>query len=1110
MDTLKAWLSRNSLGHLHEVLSEADISLELLSEFDEDDFRELGLSLGNRKRLRRALAEAPPGEASPASGAERRHMSVMFVDMVDSTRISRNIDPEEMAELLRSFQNATAGAIARYNGYLAKLMGDGVLAYFGWPVAREDDVHQAIRAGVAAIEEVGKLSVPGEGAIACRVGIATGLVVVGDIVGSHEARERTVTGETPNLAARLETVAGRNRVVISDATARLAETNFELAPLTGAELKGFSDTQAAWQVLAERDHVSRYDARSRGVMRPILGRDREVDVLLDCWRQVEAGRGTAALIIAEAGIGKSRLVRAVLDLLADAKPLPMQLQCSPTFSDTALWPVVQYLRHLVDPLRLAGLDDAAARAAYLTECFRGAGGDDAETIALFAELLGIDAGQQGLIATLSPQQVRQRTLEALVKRWRAVSAGRPIFFEIEDIHWADPTTLQLINMMLKAAPASRSLAVLTSRPEHVPKLTLPEGAARIELCPLDAAASRQIASGLVEGAGIDISTLPGGFFEGILARTDGNPLFIEELTKSVIEKRNFGGIGGLPEGRDTPVPLTLQEMLMARLDHMNEVKAIAQTASCIGREFEPGLLVAIEDLPEAEVQSALERLEASELIFRRKETCIFKHALIRDAAYDSLLQSARRKIHGRIARHLQERPERQPDLIAQHAERAGAVEMAIENYLEAGAVASRRSANTEAVRAYQSALRCILTLPEGEARNVAEIECLISMGLPLIASRGYASEAVEGTYTRARELCERIGARGQLFDALRGLWSNRYNQGDFRYCLTLTTDLIGLAEELGGGLVKSIALRAHGSTNLSMDRFVEARRAYEGSIATADVSDMSQSVALYGENPAITARIMLGQVLGFGGQLDSALQMVIGAEKLARKGDQPISVVQVAAVRSIIALLRHDYASCLEAAEEEASVSLEHGFVHWHAHSILMTGVARVFKNEDTGNLEIAARGIENWKATGARLYVPTFCTYLADCALFCGRLDMARMAVEDGIAHAEANHERLVLSELQRLDALIHERSGAKDEALAGLDRSLATAARQGAWLFYLRGCTDRARLLMDRSLPAKAALEDLRAALDRIEEFRSGPDWQRGLEMVRKAAVQTDDGIL
>jgi ATP/maltotriose-dependent transcriptional regulator MalT len=363
---------------------------------------------------------------------------------------------------------------------------------------------------------------------------------------------------------------------------------------------------------------------------------------------------------------------------------------------------------------------------------------------------------------------------------------------------------------------------------------------------------------------------------------------------------------------------------------------------------------------------------------------------------------------------------------------------------------------------------------------------------------------------RARDLCERIGASRQLFDALRGLWSNRYNQGDFRHCLTLTTKLIALAEELGGGLIKSIALRAHASTNLSMDRFVEARRAYEGAIATADVSDMSQSVALYGENPAISARIMLGQVKAFGGRLDSALEMVTGAETLARRDDQPISVVQVAAVRSIVALLRRDYARCLEAAEEEASVSLEHGFVHWHAHSVLMTGVARVFTQGEAGSLEIAARGIDNWKATGARLYVPTFCAYLADCALHCGRLDMARAAVDDGIAHAEANHERLVLSELQRLDALIYERSGADDVALARLDTSLATAARQGAWLFHLRGCTDRVRILADRALPAKAALEELRAALDRIEEFRSGPDWQRGNETLKKAAMRTNNGIL
>lgn len=1101
---LDDWLASHGLGHLHQALSDADISTDLLGDLSDEDFRELRISLGDRKRLRRALSEAQSAPVPPDSQAERRHMSIMFVDLVDSTRISREIDPEQMAELLRAYQNAVAGVIARFNGYVAKFMGDGVKAYFGWPVAREDDVLQAIRAGLAAIEEVGKLSARGVGAIACRVGIATGLVVVGDIVGSDEARERTATGETPNLAARLEKAAGRNRLAISDATARLVANNFDLQQLGDASLKGFDDAESAWEVIGERDHGSRYDARSRGIVRPILGRDREIAALLECWKQVEAGRGTAALIVAEAGIGKSRLVRAVLDQLAGVQFLPMQLQCSPVFSDRALWPVVQYLRRLLDPDRLAGLEDADARAAYLSVCFGGVDGSDAETVALFAQLLGLDAGQERLISTLSPQQVRQRTLEALVDRWRAVSADQPIFFEIEDIHWADPTTLQLIDMMLRAAPDSRSLAVLTSRPVTTLQLALPAGSARIELRPLGTETSRQIAFGLFEGAGIDISTVPDNVFEAILSRTDGNPLFIEELIKAVIEKRAFRNTGEAADEREVTVPETLQEMLMARLDHMRDVKAIAQTASCIGREFEPGLLAAIAERPENEVQLALGRLEAAELIFRGRDAWVFKHALIRDAAYDSLLHSARRSIHGRIMHHLKERPERHADLIAQHAELAGATETAIENYEQAGTDATRRSANAEAISAYGNALRCIRTLPEGEARDAAEIRCLIAMGVPIIASRGYAAEAVGHTYTRARDLCERIGARGQLFDALRGLWSHRYDHGDFGNCLTLTGTLIDLAAELGGGLVKSIALRAHGSTNLSMDRFAEAQRAYEESIEIADSLDSNRGVALYGENPAISARIMLAQVFAFGGRLASAWDVVNKAGELALSSDQPISVVQVAAIRAIIALMRRDYALCLEAAEEEASVSHEHGFVRWHAHSMLMTGIGRVFNHGDIGSLDVAKRGIDDWKATGATLYVPTFCAFLADCALHFGREDMARLAVDDGIAHATSNHEHLVLSELQRLDALICERSGAADEALTRLEMSIATAQRQGAWLFHLRGCTDRVRILTDRVQPMGTAVDALREALDRVQEFRSGPDWQRAQETAVKATAR------
>ncbi len=1104
---LTDWLFSHGLGQLLQALLDADVSIDLLGDLTDEDFRELGISLGDRKRLRRALGSATPTAAPPPdSPAERRHMSIMFVDLVESTRISREIDPEEMADLLRAYQNAVAGVIARFNGYVAKFMGDGVTVYFGWPVAREDDVQQAIRAGLAAIEEVGKLSARGVGAMACRVGIATGLVVVGDIVGSDEARERTATGETPNLAARLEKAAGRNRVAISDATARLVANHFHLQQLGEASLKGFDDAESAWEVLGERDHGSRYDARARGVIRPILGRDHEIATLLNCWTQVEAGQGAAALIVAEAGIGKSRLVRAVLDQLAGVPLLPMQLQCSPVFSDRALWPVVQYLRRLVDPDRLAMLTDADARAAYLSACFGGVDGSTAETVALFAQLLGLDAGQAHLISTLSAQQVRQRTLEALVARWRAVSAERPIFFEIEDIHWADPTTLELIDMMLKAAPDSRSLTILTSRPVSTPALSLPEGSARIDLAPLGFEASRQIAFGLFNAAGIDFTTLPDSVFQAILSRTDGNPLFIEELIKAVIAKRAFRTDADAADEPEVTVPETLQEMLMARLDHMRDVKAIAQTASCIGREFEPGLLAAIADRPEADVQQALGRLEAAELIFRGRDAWVFKHALIRDAAYDSLLHSARRTIHGRIVQHLQARAEPHPDLVAQHAELAGAMDTAIANYELAGADATRRSANAEAISAYGNALRCIRTLPEGDARDATEIRCLIAMGVPIIASRGYAAEAVGQTYARARDLCERTGARAQLFDALRGLWSHSYDHGKFDICLQLTATLMDLADELGGGLVKSIALRAHGSTNLSMDRFAEAQRAYEGSIEIADRIESSRGIAIYGENPAISARIMLSQVFAFSGRLASAWEVVNKAGDLARNSDQPISVAQAAAIRAIIALMRRDYTASLASAEEEASVSHEHGFVRWHAHSKLMTGIGRAFKHNELDSLDVAKSGIDDWKATGATLYVPTFCSYLADCALQFGRDKMARLAVDDGLAHVLSNKEYLVLSELQRLDALIHEHGGSVDEALTRLQTSIATSQRQGAWLFHLRACTDRVRILSGQARPLTAAIQDLRHALDRVEEFRSGPDWQRAQAVLQQASAPND----
>lgn len=1093
MNDLGDWLERHALGALAPVFAEADITLDVLAELADEDLRELGISLGNRKRFQRALRDDPPGlapETAPEAAAERRHMSVMFVDMVGSTGISRRIDPERMAELLRTYQGVVAAEIARFGGYLAKFMGDGVIAYFGWPTAREDDVQQAIRAGLAIAEAVGRIPIEGGETPACRVGIATGLVVVGDLIGSEEARERTVTGETPNLAARLEGAADPGTVLISGPTARLVEGQFKLRSKSGAELKGFDTDEEAWQVVGEVDHESRYAARARGVVRPILGRDAEIARVLDQWKKARAGRGTAVLVVAEAGVGKSRMLRAVQERVAPDDPLLMLLQCSPSYTDIALWPVIQYLRRLIDPERMEAAGSMAARVDYLTECF---GGGDTETTALFAELIGVEAGQESVIAGLSAQQVRQRTLDRLVDRWLDAAATQPVFFEIEDIHWADPSTLQLVATMLEAAPRAHCLIMLTSRPENEPELDLPENGIRIELPRLDPKASREVARGLLRSVGGDEAPLPEDLLEEILARTDGIPLFIEELTKSLIENRALAEAGSDAE---PTVPLTLQEMLMARLDYMNNVKAVAQQAACIGREFDAGLLVSISDRSVAEVRAALDRLVDAELLFRRddgEDAFVFNHALIRDAAYDSLLLSTRRMIHAAIARELDKADPRQPDLIARHAERAGEIALAIANYMEAGAEAHRRSANVEAVSAYGHALRCILTLPEGPDRDRQEIDCRLAQGVPLIASRGYAAEVVQESYLRARALCEKTGEEDRLFDALRGLWTNRYNQGDFEGALSLTTTLIELAERLGSGLKQAIALRTHGSTNLSMDRFAEARAAYEACIRVGETSDLSRSVALYGEDPGVTARIMLAQVVSYSGHLDEGWHIVGEGEEMARGNGDAISIVQAAAVSSIIALLRRDYERCLEAAEVEERLSREHGFVHWHAHSFVMQGVSNAYLGRGRGNIEIAARGIADWQSTGARLYLPTFCSYLADCALACGRMEVARRAVADGLAHAEANHEQLVLSELQRLEGRIAAERGAPEVALSRLDTSLATSSRQGAWLFHMRAWIDRMRILasLGRAEEGRAGLE---AALERITEHRDGPDWQAG----------------
>ena len=773
---IAAWIRELGLDQYERAFLDNAIDAEVLPTLTADDLKDIGVTVvGHRRKLLNAIATlreperlAGGEDVSPSAlsadrrgEAERRQLTVLFCDLVGSTALSVRLDPEEMQEVLRSYQNAVAGEVTRFEGHVAKFMGDGVLAYFGWPRAHEDEAERAVRAGLAIAKAVSQLSTPAGESLSARVGIASGLVVVGDLVGEGAAREEAVVGETPNLAARLQEAATLGAVVIADGTRRLLGELFELRELGPTRLKGFAHPVSGFEILGERVTGSRFEARRSGRPLPMVGRDQELALVLERWRQAVAGEGQAVLLVGEAGIGKSRLVQATLDAIAGDGYLALRYQCSPVHTGTALWPVAQQLGFA------AGLMPADAEAAKLDKLealLREGLGGVSEAVPLMAALLGMDAGARYPAQDLTPQQRRARMLAALVEHLLGLARRRPVLMVLEDAHWIDPTTLELLGQALDRIAGARVLLLLTSRPDHQPALGGHPHVTRLTLNRLGRGPTEAIVARLSGGRSLSPEVLA-----EIAARTDGVPLFIEELTKAVLE------IGAAGPG--TAVPASLHASLMARLDRVPGVKEVAQVAACIGRTFAYPLLAAVSLSPEAELRAALDRLGAAELVFTRgtppEASYAFKHALVRDAAHESLLKAQRQQLHGRIAQALEERfpetVESEPELLAQHCAEAGLIEQAVEYRQRAGQQALARSATAEAVAQLDRGLELLVCLPDGPERRRRELGLQLGLGPALIAAKGFAAPETGRAYARACcELCRELGDIPKLLPALYG------------------------------------------------------------------------------------------------------------------------------------------------------------------------------------------------------------------------------------------------------------------------------------------------------------------------------------------------------
>ena len=788
------WLERLGLGQYERAFLDNDVDAEVLPELVAEDLAGLGVaSIGHRRKLLAAIA-ALRAEVSPLQGprtgqqpaavreAERRQLTVMFADLVGSTELASQLDPEEMREVLRAYQDAVTGEVARYEGHVAKLVGDGVLAYFGWPTAHEDEAERAVRAGLSVVAAVGRLAAPGGGALAVRVGIATGLVVVGDLVGHGAAEQEAVFGETPNLAARMQAVAEPASVVVAPGTHRLAGDLFAYADLGTRRLKGFPEPVRAWRVIGPGQRVSRFEAREAAAVMPLLGREEELAFLLERWNRARSGHGQIVLLAGEPGIGKSRLLRALRDTLDPEPHMALRHQCSPYHTHTALHPVIEQLE------RAAGFEReeaAEARLAKLQTLLARGEPDMTRTVALLADLLGIEAGSRHSPPQLTARQQKKSTFAALLDQLVALAARSPLLVTLEDAHWIDPSTLELLDLAVDRVQDVPVLMVITYRPEFIPPWLGRPHVGSLTLRRL----GRQLSAAMV-GSVAGGQSLPTAVIDQIVAKTDGVPLFVEELTKAVLES-------GLLLGDDyrdpvvrlplvLPIPDTLQDSLMARLDRLAPVKEVAQLAACIGREFDHALLAAVAPLGGKELATALDRLVEAELVFRHgappNATYTFKHALVQDAACQSLLKSRRQQHHGRIAAVLEERfphmVESQPEVVARHCAEAGLIEKAADYRHKAAQVAMRRSAMAEAVAQVRHGLVLLSALPASPARTQKEIDLQLDLGHALTTLKGLAAPDTGAAYGRARELCRELGAAGPEPVALHGVWRFLHNRAE--------------------------------------------------------------------------------------------------------------------------------------------------------------------------------------------------------------------------------------------------------------------------------------------------------------------------------------------
>ena len=1021
---ITSWLTDLGLERHVETFRDNAIEMDVVADLTERDLADLGLPLGDRKRVMRGLAAlsdnavariaaptvtpepAMPEPAKPGvqAEAERRHLTVMFVDLVGSTRIASELDPEEMRDLLRTYQNVVAGEVSRFDGYVAKFMGDGVLCYFGFPTANEDDAERAVYAGQAIVRAVSRIALPNGETAQVRIGIASGVVVVGELIGEDEARERDVIGETPNIAARLQSVAEPGQVVIADTTNQLVTRTFRTTEVPLPELKGVSDSLRAFRPIGELTVEDRRSDRSGEGAVAFVGRMAEMDRLLRAWSDAAGGAMRSVLLTGEAGIGKSSVVQTFIDSIKVSDQAWFTLHASPYHQQTALYPVIQLIRRGAGIVDEDPDDVALAKLEGLLSGFLDIHPDAG---ANFANLLGIDFEGHFTALELAPQQLRARTLEQLTEFFLHRQDAGAQLVVVEDIHWLDHTTVEVLLACMMAAKSQGALFLFAGRSDGIPSELMSAALEKIHLERMDLGAVRSIVDEITQQ-----KSFPDELVEEIFKKTDGVPLFVRELTKTIMESGlveetddAFRLVGAID---DLAIPSTLHDSLMARLDRLPNAKGTAQIAACIGRTFDLEVLTGVARQDQTDVLSALEELINAELVERTRGTSSvysFHHALVCDAAYSSLLKSQRRRVHGRVAHELNERSG-SPEALAYHYERADLRVDAAACLMRAGQNALRICAAVEAINRFQHGIQLLDEEPATEATKLLKMRLSGMLGTGYMLTKSWGADEVYQAYAQALELADATDNLKERIWIIWGAWVFRQVHGQLRASRAEAERAMDVARETDDDEVRLVAhmimlqlafYQGHWKDALTHGAEIERLFDPDRHSGLKDVYSLDLLLVWY---------VHGCQAYWMTGDFKKSAELKAKADAYAKDIDHTHSRAWVAVWGANQSLLNGNFKELLEHVPAAIKLGEEFGFDYVAQLGQLLVSAAQLGTNPDPGALDAMDAALARFQSTGAGITLPYFLTIKAQALLRTGKRDLALTVCDDALARIAARGE--------------------------------------------------------------------------------------------------------